>query len=143
MDRPRLAASFCERCCFIARRSSRLNETVARSTSFIKVPTAALPITGWLRVVVFLVRRQALDPAAGKEVRVRCSARFPLLVVAVCAPAVRARDMSAPALPGGITDPAGRTGFFVTPAGKIDAVDLVSGDVLWTADARRPLFAFG
>jgi hypothetical protein len=44
-------------------------------------------------------------------------------------------------LPGGITDAEGRTGFFATPEGGIDAVDLATGQVLWqTVEAQRPLF---
>ncbi len=57
--------------------------------------------------------------------------------------ACRPGTWHAPVLPGGITDPAGRIGFLLNPAGAIDAVDLVTGEVLWTADGRRPLFAFG
>jgi hypothetical protein len=47
-------------------------------------------------------------------------------------------------LPAGIADPAGRTGYVANPAGGIDAIDLVTGDVLWqTTEAQRPLLAAG
>jgi hypothetical protein len=50
------------------------------------------------------------------------------------------RGATQPLLPGGVADPTGRTGFLINPQGGIDAVDLVSGDLLWsTTDARRPL----
>ena len=72
----------------------------------------------------------------------RLSAWLALLFLVVSATALPAGDMAAPLLPGGITDPSGRTGFLVGPTGSIEALDLVTGDVLWTADARRPLFAY-
>ena len=73
----------------------------------------------------------------------RLSARLALIVLAVHAAGLPGKDVPTHAIPGGIADPAGRTGFLVNPTGAIDAVDLVAGDVLWTADARRPLFVLG
>jgi hypothetical protein len=73
----------------------------------------------------------------------RLAARLALCIVAVRSAAAAGKEITAPRLPGGITDPAGRTGFLVSPSGTIDAVDLVTGDILWTADSRRPLFANG
>ncbi|MFO0967815.1 MAG: hypothetical protein U0793_19815 [Gemmataceae bacterium] len=39
------------------------------------------------------------------------------------------------AIPGGIADLSGKTGFLVNPGGGIDAVDLETGKVLWHSDA--------
>src|SRR5947208_13252831 len=48
------------------------------------------------------------------------------------------------ALPAGIADPAGRTGFLAGAGGGVDAVDLTTGDVLWqTTEAQRPLLVVG
>jgi hypothetical protein len=48
------------------------------------------------------------------------------------------------ALPCGIADPAGRTGFFASATEGIAAVDLKSGEVLWeSAEAQRPLMIDG
>ena len=45
-------------------------------------------------------------------------------------------------LPCGVTDPSGRTGFVANAAGGIDALDLATGDVLWSVKcARRPALA--
>jgi hypothetical protein len=47
-------------------------------------------------------------------------------------------------LPCGIADPAGRTGFFASAAGGIEAIDLRTGEVLWdTPEAQRPLVVLG
>jgi hypothetical protein len=47
-------------------------------------------------------------------------------------------------LPGGVADLAGRTGFVANASGGIDAIDLVTGELLWqTAEAQRPLLASG
>jgi hypothetical protein len=47
-------------------------------------------------------------------------------------------------LPCGIADPAGRTGFFASAAGGLEAIDLKTGEVLWeTAEAQRPLLVWG
>jgi hypothetical protein len=47
-------------------------------------------------------------------------------------------------LPGGVADPAGRTGFFANATGGVSAVDLTTGDVLWeTAEAEHPVLAAG
>jgi hypothetical protein len=47
-------------------------------------------------------------------------------------------------LPGGVADLAGRTGFVANASGGIDAIDLVTGELLWqTAEAQRPLVAGG
>jgi hypothetical protein len=73
----------------------------------------------------------------------RLSARLALLFITARPAALPAEEISAPLLPCGIADPAGRTGFLLGASGKIDAVDLVTGEVLWSADARRPLFAAG
>jgi outer membrane protein assembly factor BamB len=51
---------------------------------------------------------------------------------------------SAYALPGGIADPAGRTGFLTDARGGVTAVDLRNGNVLWrTAAAHRPITVTG
>jgi hypothetical protein len=46
-------------------------------------------------------------------------------------------------LPGnGVSDPAGKTGFFPNTIGGIDALDLATGKLLWSSkDANRPLVA--
>ena len=45
-------------------------------------------------------------------------------------------------LPCGVTDPQGRTGFVANAAGGIDALDLATGDVLWSvSEASRPALA--
>jgi hypothetical protein len=45
--------------------------------------------------------------------------------------------------PRGVADPSGRTGY-VANAGGIDALDLLTGELLWSTDiASRPLLAFG
>jgi hypothetical protein len=47
-------------------------------------------------------------------------------------------------LPCGVADAAGRTGYLSNPTGGIDAVDLVTGDLLWKTDeAQRPLLVVG
>jgi hypothetical protein len=47
-------------------------------------------------------------------------------------------------LPGGVADLAGRTGFVANATSGIDAIDLVTGELLWqTAEAQRPLVASG
>jgi hypothetical protein len=47
-------------------------------------------------------------------------------------------------LPCGIADPAGRTGFFASAAGGIEAIDLKTGELLWeTNEAQRPLIVWG
>jgi hypothetical protein len=47
-------------------------------------------------------------------------------------------------IPGGIADPAGRTGFVTGTSGSIDVIDLVTGDLLWsTRRAQHPLFVLG
>jgi hypothetical protein len=76
-------------------------------------------------------------------VPMRITAPLALVVIAARPAALPAKELAAPPLPCGIADPTGRTGFLANPSGKIDAIDLVTGDVLWTADARRPLFAAG
>ena len=49
--------------------------------------------------------------------------------------------VAAHVLPGGIIDPDRRTGYFATPEGGIDAVDLATGQVHWqTVEGQRPLF---
>ncbi len=48
------------------------------------------------------------------------------------------------ALPGGVADPAGRTGYLADARGGVSAVDLRSGRVLWhSASARRPIVVTG
>jgi hypothetical protein len=45
-------------------------------------------------------------------------------------------------LPGGVADPGGRTGFVSSLKGGIEAIDLVTGDVLWESiEAQLPLLA--
>jgi hypothetical protein len=67
-----------------------------------------------------------------------------LLVALVLVPAVHGKDATVTPLPGGIADPAGRTGFVASAAGGIDAVDLATGDVLWsTTEAQRPILVAG
>jgi hypothetical protein len=47
-------------------------------------------------------------------------------------------------LPGGITDPAGRTGFLTNPEGGLSAIDLRNGKILWeTTAGRRPIVTTG
>src|SRR5205823_4768852 len=47
-------------------------------------------------------------------------------------------------LPCGVADAAGRTGYLSNPGGGIDAVDLLTGDLLWKSDeAQRPLLVVG
>lgn len=47
-------------------------------------------------------------------------------------------------LPGGVSDSAGRMGFVSNPEGGIDALDLQTGQLLWSAsEALRPLLVFG
>jgi hypothetical protein len=47
-------------------------------------------------------------------------------------------------LPGGLADPAGRNGYVANPHGGIDAIDLKSGELLWTTnEAEKPLFLQG
>ncbi|HWG46765.1 MAG TPA: hypothetical protein VN688_28640 [Gemmataceae bacterium] len=47
---------------------------------------------------------------------------------------------SSTVLPGGIADATGRTGFFASAGGGIEALDLATGKVLWhTHEAQRPL----
>src|SRR5690242_21101788 len=51
---------------------------------------------------------------------------------------------ASPSLPHGLADPAGRIGFFASATGGIEALDLVSGKVLWqTHEAQRPLLLDG
>jgi hypothetical protein len=73
----------------------------------------------------------------------RLSVRLALLILALQTASLTGKELIAPVLPGGITDSAGRTGFLSGPGGTLEAVDLLTGDVLWTADARKPLFAYG
>jgi hypothetical protein len=74
---------------------------------------------------------------------------FLLLASLGAAPAPPAKPSPAPParpipLPGGIADPAGRTGFVTSAAGGIDAVDLKTGELLWdTNEAQRPLLVVG
>lgn len=66
------------------------------------------------------------------------SGAAPIMPPVVPAPA------SALLLPAGIADPTGRTGFFASAAGGIEAIDLTSGKVLWaTHEAQRPLLLVG
>jgi len=45
--------------------------------------------------------------------------------------------------PRGIADPGGQTGYMANAGGGIDALDLLSGELLWRTDiASRPLLAF-
>jgi hypothetical protein len=47
-------------------------------------------------------------------------------------------------LPCGIADPAGRTGFFGSASGGLEAIDLKAGELLWeTTEAQRPLIVWG
>ena len=47
-------------------------------------------------------------------------------------------------LPEGFAEPTGRTGFFASATGGIEAIDLASGNVLWqTHEAQRPLLLDG
>jgi hypothetical protein len=47
-------------------------------------------------------------------------------------------------LPGGIADATGRTGFFASASGGIEALDLATGKVRWqTHEAQRPLLVIG
>src|SRR5262245_36609293 len=47
-------------------------------------------------------------------------------------------------LPCGVADSGGRTGYVANANGGIDALDLVTGDLLWTTrNARRPLLLLG
>jgi hypothetical protein len=58
--------------------------------------------------------------------------------------AAPAAEVPGSPLPGGIADPAGRTGFVASAAGGIEAVDLATGDVLWTTnEAQRPILVVG
>jgi hypothetical protein len=46
-------------------------------------------------------------------------------------------------LPGGVADPAGKTGYLANDKGGFDAVNLENGELLWDSkDAPRPLVAF-
>jgi hypothetical protein len=66
-----------------------------------------------------------------------------LLSLAAAAPA-RAADLSAPTFPVGLLDHTGRTAYLASPQGGIDAVDLMTGDVIWqTSEAQVPLLAAG
>jgi hypothetical protein len=47
-------------------------------------------------------------------------------------------------LPCGLADPAGRTGFFASASGGIEAVELKTGELLWqSSEAQRPLLVSG
>jgi hypothetical protein len=47
-------------------------------------------------------------------------------------------------LPSGVLDPSGKTGYVTNAEGGIDALDLSTGDVLWTSkEARRPVLVVG
>jgi hypothetical protein len=47
-------------------------------------------------------------------------------------------------MPCGLADPAGRTGFFASAIGGIEAVDLKTGELLWeSSEAQRPLLVTG
>ena len=47
-------------------------------------------------------------------------------------------------LPAGIADPSGRTGYFASADGGIEAIELATGKVMWaTHEAHRPLFVDG
>ena len=47
-------------------------------------------------------------------------------------------------VPGGLADPSGRNGYISNAQGGIDAIDLKTGEVLWsTSEAERPLFLQG
>src|SRR5690348_16990571 len=47
-------------------------------------------------------------------------------------------------LPEGLADAAGRTGYFASASGGIEAIDLASGKMLWqTHEAQRPLLLDG
>jgi hypothetical protein len=60
------------------------------------------------------------------------------------APAGRVEDLPAPALPAGVADAAGRTGYVPNAGGGIDALDLETGQVLWTSpQATKPLAVAG
>jgi hypothetical protein len=67
------------------------------------------------------------------------------LLLVLCAAALApAQEKTVPRrLPGGgVADPAGKTGFFPNTSSGIDALDLATGNVLWTSkDANRPLLA--
>jgi hypothetical protein len=59
--------------------------------------------------------------------------------VALAAPAPRSSGESA-ALPLGVADAEGKTGFFANATGGIDAVNLATGEVLWESkEASKPL----
>ncbi|HEV3255995.1 MAG TPA: hypothetical protein VG013_03875 [Gemmataceae bacterium] len=76
----------------------------------------------WLLAAGLLVQTVAIAPAAGDE---RLS-REPV------------------SLPGGVADPAGRTGFVSNSKHGIDALDLETGKVLWsTEEASQPLVVLG
>lgn len=71
-----------------------------------------------------------------------------LLLSLLGSPLAPAAPPSPPAastlLPEGIADAAGRTGFFTSAAGGIEAIDLANGKVLWqTHEAQRPLLLDG
>jgi hypothetical protein len=62
-------------------------------------------------------------------------------VLAAPAPAASGAPLS---IPGGVADPAGKTGYVANDKGGIDALDLATGELLWsTREAPRPLIAFG
>jgi hypothetical protein len=80
----------------------------------------------------------------------RQHSRLVLAVVLALTPALCARPEEPDEghrvllLPGGVADLAGRTGFVANASGGIDAIDLVTGELLWqTAEAQRPLIASG
>jgi hypothetical protein len=74
-----------------------------------------------------------------------------LLVAVVAAPTFAGGTSLSPSavqeptpLPGGLADPAGRTGYLANPHGGIDAIDLKNGELLWTTtEAEKPLFLQG
>jgi hypothetical protein len=67
----------------------------------------------------------------------------PALLAVLSVPSLGAAAPALP-LPCGLADPAGRTGYLSNPAGGLDAVDLVTGDLLWqTSEAQRPLLVAG
>jgi hypothetical protein len=69
--------------------------------------------------------------------------RFAVLTM-LAVPSLSAAAVPGVPLPCGLADPAGRTGYLANTSGGIDAVDLVTGDLLWhTAEAQRPLLVVG
>ncbi len=66
---------------------------------------------------------------------------LPVLVLAVTTPSPLRANLP---LPAGLADAAGRTGFFTMIRGHLEAIDLATGDTLWSSDrAQRALLIVG